>query len=548
MKRLSATLASLFFFLSLFSQSSYPKREVRAVWLTTIGGLDWPHSYAQSSTSAERQKQELRQLLDRYRRANINTVLLQTRIRATVIYPSQIEPWDGCLSGLPGKSPGYDALQFAINECHKRGMELHAWIVTIPIGKWDAYGCRQLRRHRYKMLRRAGAEGFMNPELPETADYLADLCAEVTRNYDVDGIHLDYIRYPETWPAKVNKAQGRAHITHIVRAVHERVKALKPWVKLSCAPIGKRDDLTRFWSHGWNAYTTVCQDVQGWMREGWMDEVFPMMYFKDEQFYPFAIDWAESAAGKIVAPGLGIYFLHPKEKNWAPDVITREMAVLRQNGLGHAFFRGKFLTDNVKGIYDFTADRFDLYPALVPSMPWLYARRPAAPTWFQTVESAGGITLRWSGATDHSGAPYLLYNVYASSVYPVDVADARNLIAPRLTTPYLQIPSAANRYFAVTAMDRYGNESEPLQMSEKRLSPTLTFLPTDGRTLRLPDDVKLVDAEYVVIESMTGTIVATRPIQAGIIHVSMLKNGVYTVRTLDRKHVTHRLGMLILKR
>ena len=97
----------------------------------------------------------------------------------------------------------------------------------------------------------------MNPELPETADYLADLCAEVTRNYDVDGIHLDYIRYPETWPAKVDKAQGRAHITHIVRAVHERVKALRPWVKLSCAPIGKRDDLTRFWSHGWNAYTTV---------------------------------------------------------------------------------------------------------------------------------------------------------------------------------------------------------------------------------------------------------------------------------------------------
>ena len=80
-----------------------PKYEVRAVWLTTIGGIDWPHSYAQSERSAEKQKEELRAILDRLQKANINTVLLQTRIRATTIYPSQYEPWDGCLSGIPGK-------------------------------------------------------------------------------------------------------------------------------------------------------------------------------------------------------------------------------------------------------------------------------------------------------------------------------------------------------------------------------------------------------------------------------------------------------------
>ena len=111
-----------------------PKHEVRAVWLTTIGGLDWPHSYAQSARSIEKQKAELVDLLNRLHRANINTVLLQTRIRGTVIYPSVFEPWDGCCSGVPGKSPGYDPLQFAIEECHKRGMELHAWVVTIPLG------------------------------------------------------------------------------------------------------------------------------------------------------------------------------------------------------------------------------------------------------------------------------------------------------------------------------------------------------------------------------------------------------------------------------
>ena len=122
-----------------------PKHEVRAVWLTTIGGIDWPRSYAQSAYSAEKQKQELVEILNRLQKAHINTVLIQTRVRGTMIYPSAYEPWDGCLSGFPGKGPGYDALKFAIEECHKRGMECHAWVVTIPVGKWNALGCKSLR-------------------------------------------------------------------------------------------------------------------------------------------------------------------------------------------------------------------------------------------------------------------------------------------------------------------------------------------------------------------------------------------------------------------
>lgn len=105
------------------------------------------------------------------------------------------------------------------------------------------------------------------------------------------------------------------NITSIVRNIHDKVKRLKPWVKMSCSPIGKFDDLSRYWSHGWNAYTKVCQDAQGWLRDGLMDELFPMMYFRNDQFFPFAIDWAEQSHGKIVAPGLGIYFLDPKEGN-----------------------------------------------------------------------------------------------------------------------------------------------------------------------------------------------------------------------------------------
>ena len=198
-----------------------PKHEVRAVWLTTIGGIDWPHSYAQTSTSIEKQKNELRRILNQLQSAGINTVLLQTRVRGTVIYPSAIEPWDGCLSGRPGVSPGYDALQFAIDECHRRGMELHAWIVTMPLGKWDGLGCKQLRKKMQRNIIKIKGYGYMNPETQQTADYLARICAEVTRRYDIDGIHLDYIRYPEELPKlkTMSHDEGRRNITRIVRAI-----------------------------------------------------------------------------------------------------------------------------------------------------------------------------------------------------------------------------------------------------------------------------------------------------------------------------------------
>ena len=160
------TIIRLFmlFALSLSASAQSPKYEMRAVWLTTIGGIDWPHSYANSSYYIELQKRELTTILDQLQQAGINTVLLQARVRATTIFPCNMEPWDACLSGKPGISPGYDALHFAIEECHKRGMQCHAWIVTIPVGKWNTYGCKQLRQKYPKLIVKIGDEGYMNPE------------------------------------------------------------------------------------------------------------------------------------------------------------------------------------------------------------------------------------------------------------------------------------------------------------------------------------------------------------------------------------------------
>ena len=444
--------------LVLSAKAQTPKHEVRAVWLTTIGGIDWPHSYSTTT-----QKAELISILDQLQQAGINTVLIQTRVRATTIFPTTTEPWDGCLTGHPGTSPGYDPLQMCIDECHRRGMECHAWIVTIPVGKWNGTGCKQLRQKYPTLIKKIGDEGYMNPEMPQTGDYLANFCAEVTRKYDVDGIHLDYIRYPETWKIKVTRQQGRQYITDIVTKINRAVKSLKPWIKLSCSPIGKYDDLSRYRSSGWNANTTVCQDAQGWLRDGLMDALFPMMYFQGNNFYPFAIDWHEHSYGRIVAPGLAVYMMHPREKNWDLDVITREMSVLRQIGLGCTFSRSKFFTDNTKGIYDFTRD-FNIVPALIPPMTWTGKQAPSAVAQLKIKRSMTADNISWQKAVDYSDGDYLLYNVYASESLPVDINNPENLIAVRQRELSITVPHKGRTlHYAVTAMNRYGMESKPVE-------------------------------------------------------------------------------------
>lgn len=568
MRRIYILFLLLGLFLSAKAQSfvyndQAPKYEVRAVWLTTIGGIDWPHSYSQSPHSAEKQKQELRQILDRLQQAKINTVLIQTRVRGTMIYPSDIEPWDGCLSGFPGKSPGYDALQFAIDECHKRGMELHAWVVTIPVGKWNALGCKSLRQKFPTLIRKIGADGYMNPEDSRTGDYLAHICQEITHRYNVDGIHLDYIRYPETWNIRVSREQGRRYITSIVEKIHRAVKAEKPWVKMSCSPVGKYDDLSRYWSHGWNANTKVCQNAQGWLRDGLMDELFPMMYFRGEQFYPFAIDWQEQSHGKIVVPGLGIYFLDPKEGKWNIDDVTAEMQHTRNLGMGYAFFRNKFLLDNRQGILDFT-DRFNAYPSLIPPMTWASKHTPAQPQQLKVTETGGKTRISWNNTYSYTDGsriqtPYIYNNLYASHTYPVDVTDARNLIAARHLGNSITLDGEMGTadenplYFAVTASDGYGIESQATQefqadaQRNRNHYGAAKMLACDGKKVNLGETGKNLETRVVLVETLQEVVAAQFYITDNQVNISRLKPGIYRLQSLDKRGIRHTLGTFVKK-
>ena len=458
--------------------SMYPKHEIRAVWLATIMGLDWPKTKAKDEQSIEAQKEELRSILNQLYAANINTVILQTRIRGSVIYPSSIEPWDEILTGVPGKDPGYDPLRFAISECHRRGMELHCWLVTIPLGdkkKQNGFGSSSITKQHPELVRSAGENWFMRPDNPSTGEYVASICREICNNYDIDGISLDYIRYPEksyNYKDDCTSSQRRDNITNIVRKIHSSVKKIKPWVKLSSSPIGKFRDLSRYSSKGWNSYDAVYQDAQGWLRDNLQDMLFPMMYFKGDNFFPFMYDWREHQYGHPVAPGLGIYFLDPSEGNWELNDVRAQIHASRNSGIGGVvLYRSDFFTRNCKGLYDSARREFFPRISLCPRMTWsIDTISPTRPNdLYHDVE---GKCLYWIGSDEQGDRKlkmndddYVFYNIYGSNVYPVDVSSGKNLLRTRVTGSYLNITPdiGGYQYYAISACDRFGNESPATQ-------------------------------------------------------------------------------------
>ena len=542
------------FLLTITQTVAQPKYEIRATWLTTLGGMDWPRHKATSAEGIRRQQQELCNILDRLKEANFNTVMMQTRLRGDLIYPSAIETFPEALTGKSGKNPGYDPLAFAIEECHKRGMELHAWIVTIPAGnnrQVKLLGKHSVVKKYRQICKQHDRAWFLDPGHPKTADYLSNIVREIVTKYDVDGIHFDYIRYPENahrFPdrdthrkygkGKDLKLWRRENITNIVRRLYSEVKQVKPWVKVSSSPVGKFKDTSRYSSLGWNAYETVYQDAQGWLKEGIHDALFPMMYFKDNHFYPFVLDWKENDNGRWVVPGLGIYFLSPKEKDWPLEEMSRQLYFTRQSGLaGHAFFRNKFLMDNVKGILDEIQHVFYSTPALIPPMTWQDSIAPSVPTSpIHEFQADGRVRLAWEASKDNHELP-VVYHLYASATYPVDTENAHNLFATHLKDT--TITGKEGYYYAVTSADRYGNESAPLALNHapKSDNPILN----QGNKLMLPSSE---DAQKVLICNSIGETISKVKYHPEV-SLELLPEGFYLVYALDKDGKKTLLGMIL---
>ncbi|MBQ5662918.1 MAG: family 10 glycosylhydrolase [Bacteroidaceae bacterium] len=512
--------------------------------MTTIENLDWPKTKIKSPADIDRQKSELTTMLDSLKTYNINTILLQTRVRGDVIYPSAIEPFSAVLTGKAGKHPGYDPLAFAIEECHKRGMQLHAWVVTLPLGKTQhirSLGSMGLNRREPGLCKLHQGSWYMEPGEPRTAEYLNRLIAEIVNNYNIDGIHLDYIRYPDRTSGYNDHALHRRHgqgksltewrrenITHIVRNIYGTVKSIKPWVRVSCAPLGKHDDLSRYPSKGWNARCTVFQDAQKWLKEGIMDILFPMMYFSENNFYPFMLDWQENSSGRHIAPGLGVYRLLASEGDWERNEITRQFFTSRETKTaGTAIFRAEHLLQNNKGTADFLKI-FNSRPALIPEMTWAQEDAPHAPKSLTGVHLNGTLYLYWQGVRAKEGYPETKYNVYKSEKFPVDTEDINNLVATNVKdTVFIWNDLPCNTYWAVTAVNAFEAESTPATWHEKAPSSKM-----------YREKFSLAEQQHwgtrVLIKDVTGRLLLSSPYNESI-NVKGLPAGCYRLEIMSRK-------------
>lgn len=541
---------------SLSGTSSSPKFETRAVWITTLNGMDWPRNKATEPEGIKRQKEELCKQLDELKKANFNTILLQTRLRNDVIYPSKIEMFSEEMTGKMGKDPGYDPLAFAIEECHKRGMEIHAWVVAIPLGSdriIREMGKNSITKKHREMCIHYNRYWYLDPGHPETKKYLSSIVEEIISNYDIDGINLDYIRYPDRskrFPdqrsfRKYGKGKSlaqwrRDNITDIVREVYKTVKQHKPWVKVGSSPLGKYDDLTRYSSKGWNAYNTVYQEAQDWLKEGIQDIVLPMLYYREENFYPFALDWQENSNGRTVVPGLGIYFLDPKEGNWTLQDAKQQIYFTRCAFMeGQAYFRARFLLDNIQGLFDELKNKTYTYPSLIQPMKWMDSIPPTSPSNIQIISRNDSLIITWETATDNSlqetpNAPAIRYNIYASKDKNIDITNPKNIKATYLRNTQFAIPAkeAQGLNFTVTAVDCYGNESIPVSYETKK-----------KKDCPLPGKKAYIDIPYhkdgikIVITDLFGRNIYQTS-YTRTLKIKSLKPGVYYIYIKDKKDNT----------
>jgi len=462
-------LVLLFLHVQLFAQS--PAVEVRAAWITTNWGLDWPTQ----GTSVQAQKDELRKILDQLKDNNFNTILFQTRAQGSVFYRSRIEP----LSPYFNHADNFDPLAFAIDECHKRGMECHAWLVTYTMErakvKYTGKGKRrkavvtEKKPDYYKLVNNVW---YLDPGRPETKNRISSIVKEIVSNYDVDGIHFDYIRYPsntrkfpdEDTYKKYGNGKSlydwrRDNITQLVTEIYDDVKAKKRWVQVSSSPLGRYKVLPEISPNdGWTALETVFQDAGHWMKSGKHDLVFPMMYYRGKNFYPFLDDWVTNSNGRTIVPGLGVYQMD--EQDWPLQDILDQINYTRANKVkGQAFFRTGNILKNLKGIKDSIPVYYSL-PAKLPPLTWLDNEAPNSPIDLRIYKDDNGkLNIEWDTPDNTEG---LTYNVYASATEDFDKEDPNFLLETGIRSNTYSFPVSTGDfgfYYFVTASDRYHNES-----------------------------------------------------------------------------------------
>lgn len=369
-------------------KSSQPESsEFRAVWIATINNIDWP---SRPNLTVEQQKSEFIKLLDTFSQFKMNVVILQVRAASDAFYQSKTEPWSRFLTGKLGAEPQpyYDPLAWAIEMCHQRGMELHAWFNPFRVRNLGYYPLdpKSFPAKNPQFVKEYDHKLFLDPGYPAVIAHVVKVIAEVAGNYDVDAILLDDYFYP--YPVEGKKFRDeksfakyggtyfpgrlkdwrRNNIDHFIANLHDTLQRINPKVKFGISPFGiwrnKATDMNgSLGKKGISSYDDLYADVRKWLQQGWIDYVVPQLYWENgNHFGDFASLlqwWSENNFGKPVYIGQALFKSTAVKNGWIqPDELANQINLLRTNEKvrGFAFYSasnlGKLTKEQVKSLCD----------------------------------------------------------------------------------------------------------------------------------------------------------------------------------------------------
>lgn len=493
-----------------FAQSP-PKREFRGAWIATFLNIDWP-SVPNLSTAT--QQSQLVQMLDQLKAAGINAVFLQVRSQCDALYQSSIEPWSADLTGLQGRAPApfYDPLAFAIQECRKRGMEIHAWFnpfrAVSNYNNINSFATNHIARTRPEWLLAQGNLRILNPGIPEVRDYVISVIMDVLRRYDVDGIHFDdyFYPYPPTSGSAFNddatfaayhrgftnrQDWRRDNINLFIQRMHDSIAAVKSWVKFGVSPFGiwrnQSSDANGSATNGLQSYSDVYADSRKWIQQGWVDYLIPQIYwsigFNAANYAVLVPWWHNNAYGKHIYSGMAAYKVNNggSDNNWNnPGQLPAQIRLNRQYAhiAGSTLFSTKNILANPLGITDSLRNVLHQYPAIPPAMPWKDNQAPPPVDHLNAQTNGNQVSLRWTAPppTANEKDKIRHYIVYRSTRQPIDIDDAaliRSIVHDSVATGFNDtLLSPGNYYYTVTTVDRLSNESAPVPAVEVQMVTT----------------------------------------------------------------------------
>ncbi len=478
---------------SAFSQA---KREFRGAWIQAVNAQFMGMSREDMQATLTRQ-------LDALEREGVNAIIFQVRVECDALYLSSLEPWSRFLTGTQGKNPGWDPLAWMVRECHRRNMEIHAWInpYRAKVKDYDTLCQSHICVRRPECFFKYDGLYILNPGMPENSDYICNIARDIVTRYDIDGFHIDDYFYPypvagktipdgkqfeENNPAGITNIADwrRENVSRFVRQLYETIHEVKPWVKFGVSPFGiyrnkKSDPRVGSATNGLQNYDDLYADVLLWVNNGWVDYCVPQLYWeignRVADYDTLIRWWNKYCAARPLYIGESIEntlkYRDPRNKNAnqmdAKFRLHNEMPAV----CGTVLWYARLAAEDKGNFGTLLSKKYWAHPALQPSMPFIDSTRPARVRDLRSFWTEDGYVLFWNAPKGDDwrtkAQKYVVYRF--SHKEKIDVDDPSKIVAITDKT-YYELPYVDGKTsytYVVTALDRLQNESEEVKKKVK---------------------------------------------------------------------------------